>query len=228
MAKPPVPSHRWRTEAEAALEHPNAIDDKWLLRFAGALEEIDQLRALAETQRAAAEATRATAPKPMPADLLTMFRQVAKASRKIKPLDVPAEMIIALLDEIELERKLLARVRCYAIVDPLGNPAAVCLPNAARMLGIERDIDDLLEGRPASVDAPSEPPRCGGRGDACIGCYDCNGGRERDERRAQRAAATPLHHRPPFLCPQQTMTGCRGTPAQPDSCRWCGGPITIE
>lgn len=26
------------------------------------------------------------------------------------------------------------------------------------------------------------PDICDGRGDSCLGCYDCNGGRERDER----------------------------------------------
>lgn len=44
---------------------------------------------------------------------------------------------------------LLARVRCYSIVDTLGNPGAV--PSSARMTGIERDIDDAL--------VSDEPPR---------------------------------------------------------------------
>lgn len=51
--------------------------------------------------------------------------------------------------EGERQRQLLRRVRCYAVVDPLGNPTAITLPHAARMLGIERDIDDCLEGRPS-------------------------------------------------------------------------------
>jgi hypothetical protein len=40
---------------------------------------------------------------------------------------------------------LIRRVRCYAVVDPGGDPKAL---GAARMLGIERDIDDHCEGRP--------------------------------------------------------------------------------
>lgn len=50
--------------------------------------------------------------------------------------------------ENERQLMLLRRVACYAVVDPLGNPAAITLPHAARMLAIENDIDDCLKGRP--------------------------------------------------------------------------------
>lgn len=88
-------------------------------------------------------------PQPTPADL----ERWQRAAR-----DVPGPMgrcIRILLSEVarlgaesERQRRLLLRVRSYAVVDPLGNPAAITLPNAARMLGIETDIDDCLEGRP--------------------------------------------------------------------------------
>jgi len=45
---------------------------------------------------------------------------------------------------------LLRRVRCYAVVDPIGNPEAIA-PH--RMLGVERDIDTALD------DTPRRPPR---------------------------------------------------------------------
>jgi len=46
IPQPPVPSRRWRAEAEAvAAEHDPP--DPWVLRFIGALDEIDRLRELA-------------------------------------------------------------------------------------------------------------------------------------------------------------------------------------
>jgi hypothetical protein len=51
-----VPSHRWRDETKTALASPGASDNKWLLRFSGALDEIDRLRELATEMRAKLDA----------------------------------------------------------------------------------------------------------------------------------------------------------------------------
>lgn len=81
--------------------------------------------------------------KPIPEKLLAQWRELAQ---NLDPKSTPVvqAIVIALLDEIDLERALLRRVRCYAVVDPMGSVGGI---NAARMFGIERDIDDLLEAR---------------------------------------------------------------------------------
>lgn len=85
--------------------------------------------------------------QPIPSATLRLWRRVAAAAApsKLDERTQLTEMLTALLDEVERQRDLLRRVRCYAVVDPLGNPGAICLPHAARMLGIEADIDAALE-----------------------------------------------------------------------------------
>lgn len=83
-------------------------------------------------------------PRPTPSDL-ERWRQSAH--------DVPGPLgraFLILLAEVELlgaereaARALLRRVRCYAVVDTLGNPKIV--PSVARMFGIESDIDNILD-----------------------------------------------------------------------------------
>lgn len=62
-------------------------------------------------------------------------------SRRVRMLDRDQahDALIVVMARVRDLEALLARVRCYAVVDPMGNPGAL---GAARMLGIERDIDD--------------------------------------------------------------------------------------
>lgn len=62
------------------------------------------------------------------------------------PLGRALQILVAEVDRLDT---LLRRVRCYAVVDAIGNPGPI---NAARMVGIERDIDDAVEGRPMRQD----------------------------------------------------------------------------
>jgi hypothetical protein len=54
------------------------------------------------------------------------------------------DLLVMLMGRVRDLEELLARVRCYAIVDPLGNPIYCAVLLAARMVGIEHDIDEAL------------------------------------------------------------------------------------
>lgn len=165
IAPPETPAElgaRLRAMKESALSLINAIDEWETIESepidtiddvetlaAGILNDRDARRSVLGPELAAvladSDLERGALPRPSAGDLERWNR----AAR-----DVPGPMgrcIRILLGEVarlsaegERQRGLLRRVRSYAVVDPLGNPASAVM----RMVGIETDIDDCLEGRP--------------------------------------------------------------------------------
>lgn len=123
--------------------------------------------------------------EPLPLSVLELWR--SEALHVCPSSELHREVIVQLvgvIDEVKRLRALLERVRSYAVVDPLGNPERIALPHAARMFGIERDIDQALGPRLATTIAwLTRPARvcraCGHAARYNCGAADCPLERER-------------------------------------------------